>query len=61
MDAVDNLELNAFLVKSAYNPLDGEFDIIFVNGDNHIENMKTGEDMWKVRLIEAEFHARMFS
>jgi len=52
--------LNSFLQKSKYNPLDSEFDRIFVNGDNNVENLKTGDERWKVVLIEEEFRKRMF-
>ncbi|MEI6556175.1 MAG: site-specific DNA-methyltransferase [Paludibacter sp.] len=56
----DNEALNAFLSKSKYNPLDNEFDRIYVNGDNNVENLKVGEERWKVVLIEEEFKNRMF-
>lgn len=52
--------LNEFLAKSRYNPLDREFDRIYVNGDNNVENLKLGDERWKVVLIEEEFHKRMF-
>jgi adenine-specific DNA-methyltransferase len=56
----NNEELNKFLEKSKYNPLDTEYDRIYVNGDNNVENLKTGEERWKVILIEEEFKKRMF-
>ena len=56
----DNIALNNFLEKSKYNPLDTEYDRIFVNGDNNVENLKTGDEKWKVVLIEEEFKKRMF-
>jgi adenine-specific DNA-methyltransferase len=56
----DNAALNLFLEKSKYNPLDTEFDRIYVNGDNNVENLKVGEERWKVVLIEEEFKKRMF-
>ena len=56
----NNEALNAFLSKSKYNPLDNEFDRIYVNGDNNVENLKVGEERWKVVLIEEEFKKRMF-
>lgn len=56
----DNKSLNEFLQKSKYNPLDTEFDRIYVNGDNNVENLKVGEEKWKVVLIEEEFKKRMF-
>jgi adenine-specific DNA-methyltransferase len=60
LDTHTNQDLNDFLSKSKYNPLDGEFDRIYVNGDNNVENMKVGEERWKVVLIEEEFKKRMF-
>jgi len=56
----NNEALNEFLIKSSYNPLDGEFNRIYVNGDNNVENLKTGDESWKVALIEEEFKKRMF-
>lgn len=52
--------LNEFLEKSKYNPQDAEFDRIYVNGDNNVENLKTGDERWKVVLIEEEFGKKMF-
>ena len=60
IDKHSNEDLNEFCKKMRYNPLDGEFDQIYVNGDNNIENLKTGEERWKVKLIEHEFHKRMW-
>ncbi len=56
-----NNALNEYLERSAYNPLDTEYDVIYVNGDNNVENLKTGEERWKVRLIEHVFSTLMFS
>jgi adenine-specific DNA-methyltransferase len=56
----NNQSLNDFLSRSKYNPLDAEFDRIYVNGDNNVENLKVGDERWKVVLIEEEFHKRMF-
>ncbi|WP_278453892.1 hypothetical protein [Phocaeicola plebeius] len=44
----------------AYSTRDKEFDKIYVNGDNNLENLKTDGDAWKVTLIEQEFSKRMF-
>ncbi len=60
MDEHSNADLNEFCQKMRFNPLDYEFHRIYVNGDNNIENMKTGEERWKVKLIEHEFHQRMW-
>jgi adenine-specific DNA-methyltransferase len=56
----NSIALNTFLEKSKYNPLDSEYDRIYVNGDNNVENLKLGDERWKVVLIEEEFKKRMF-
>jgi adenine-specific DNA-methyltransferase len=56
---IDNGKLDAWFSKR-YSSKDFEFDAIYVNGDNNIENMKLADDHWKVRLIEAEFKRLMF-
>jgi len=55
-----NEDLEAFFKKQRYSTLDTEFDRIYVNGDNHLENLKQDEDRWKVILIEEEFQRLMF-
>lgn len=55
-----NKDLNEFFTKMEFSSRDSEFQRIYVNGDNHIENLKTGDDNWKVVLIEEEFMKRMF-
>lgn len=55
-----NADLEEFFEKQKYNTLDMEFDLIYVNGDNNLENLKKDEDTWKVRLIEQEFQRLMF-
>ena len=39
---------------------DMEFDLIYVNGDNHLENLRRPDETWKVRLIEEDFKRLMF-
>ncbi len=56
----DNKALNEFFEKLDFNPKNNEFDRIYINGDNNLENLKTDKDHWKVVLIEEEFHKRMF-
>ena len=55
-----NARLDDFFQKQGYNTKDMEFDLIYVNGDNNLENLKKDEDTWKVRLIEEEFARLMF-
>ena len=56
----DNLVLDEWFTKQGYSSKDSEFDLIYVNGGNNLENLKTPDDMWKVRLIEEDFHRLMF-
>jgi adenine-specific DNA-methyltransferase len=56
---VDSNALEEWFSKR-YSSKDFEFDAIYVNGDNNIENLKVDGDVWKVRLIEAEFSRLMF-
>lgn len=57
---VSNTDLNDFFKKMDYSTRDREFDRIYVNGDNNLENLKTDADTWKVTLIEQEFSKKMF-
>ncbi|MBQ0057402.1 MAG: site-specific DNA-methyltransferase [Bacteroidales bacterium] len=59
-EKVDNNELNAFFRKNDYHVKDSEFDVIYVNGDNTLQNQKRDDEHWKVVLIEEEFQKRMF-
>jgi adenine-specific DNA-methyltransferase len=56
----DNLVLDEWFTKQGYSTKDYEFQLIYANGDNNLENLKTPEDTWKVRLIEEDFHHLMF-
>lgn len=59
-DEVDNDALNDFFRRMDYSTRDTEFDRIYVNGDNNLENLRTDEEQWKVVLTEQEFAKRMF-
>ncbi|CAM3854941.1 DNA methyltransferase [Mesobacillus thioparans] len=59
-DEVTNEQLEDFFKKQGYNTRDSEFERIYVNGDNHLENLKLAENKWKVVLIEEEFKRLMF-
>lgn len=60
LDKTTNDDLNRFVEKLDIKVFDGEFDIIYVNGDNNLANFKKEEESWKVRLIEEEFFNKMF-
>ena len=56
----DGLVLDEWFIGQGYAAEDSEFDLIYVNGGNNLENLKTPEHFWKVRLIEEDFHRLMF-
>ena len=56
----DNLVLDEWFTRQGYSAKDSEFDLIYVNGGNNLENLKALDDLWKVRLIEEDFHRLMF-
>ena len=59
-DKIDNEALNRFFDKMDYSTLRQDFDLIYVNGDNTLPNLRRDDENWKVVLIEQEFQKRMF-
>lgn len=55
-----NAALDAYFTKHRINPADREFDVIFVNGDNNLENLRLDDESWKVQRIEPVFREKMF-
>lgn len=55
-----NAALDAYFTKYRINPADREYDVIFVNGDSNLENLRTPNESWKVQMTELEFKKRMF-
>lgn len=60
VDENPNDKLEEFFRRQAYNTQDQEFDVIYVNGDNNLQNQRKDDQTWKVRLIEEEFHRLMW-
>ena len=58
---VSNEQLNDFFRRSAFSVRDNEFDVIYVNGDNNLDNLRAENEAWKVVLIEQEFNRQMFN
>jgi adenine-specific DNA-methyltransferase len=54
----DKLEAKCRQAFESFRPK--EFDVVYVNGDNHLPVIKVAEDRWKVNLIEETFHQLMF-
>ncbi len=59
-DGQSSDELNEFFKKMDWSVYDREFDTIYVNGDNNLDNLRKDEDHFKVKLIEQEFKKLMF-
>jgi adenine-specific DNA-methyltransferase len=57
----DNLVLDEWFTRQGYSSKDSEFDLIYVNGTNNLENLRAPDDTWKVRLIEEDFYRLMFA
>lgn len=55
-----NAALDAYFRHYRINPADREYNVIYVNGDNNLENIRQDEEQWKVVMTETEFKARMF-
>jgi adenine-specific DNA-methyltransferase len=60
LDETDSNALDEWFRKQDYNTKDQEYDLIYVNGDNNLENLRRTDQTWKVRLIEEEFGRLMF-
>ncbi len=56
----DNAMLDLLFEKMDIRPRDQEFDLIYVNGDNNLENLRRPDETWKLRLIEEDFHRLMW-
>lgn len=60
MDDTDNDALDQWFEKQGYSTRDLEYDLVYVNGDNNLENLRRPDQTWKVRLIEENFQRLMF-
>ena len=60
-DGQSSDELNEFFKKMDWSVKRKEFDTIYVNGDNNLDNLRCDEEHFKVKLIEQEFKRLMFN
>lgn len=60
LEAISGKELNDRLNSLSINVNDREYDLIYVNGDHHLDNFRKDESRWKVQLIEETFFKNMF-
>jgi len=56
----DNSALDVFFQQQGYTTRSKEFDLIYVNGDNNLQNLRRDDETWKVRVTEEEFQRLMF-
>lgn len=61
LENVSNDETEKQFLKRYYGVRSSEFDQIYINGDHHFENIRTGENAFKVKLIEETFFKQMFN
>ena len=55
-----NAALDAYFSRYRINPNDREYNVLYVNGDNNLDNIRTDAEHWKVVMTEMEFKERMF-
>ena len=55
-----NAALDAYFTAYRKNAQDRKYDVIFVNGDSNLENLRGSSEGWKVQVTEIEFKKRMF-
>lgn len=61
LGATDNAETQRTFRKIYDSVRSIEFDQIYINGDHHFDNLRQGEDSFKVKLIEETFFKKMFN
>lgn len=61
LDTSTNAETQTVFRKLYDGIRSAEFDQIFINGDHHFDNLRQGEDQFKVKLIEETFFKKMFN
>lgn len=60
LEQVDNDALDNWFIQQGFNSDEPSFDLLYVNGDNNLENLRPANQTWRVRLIDAEFQRLMF-
>jgi adenine-specific DNA-methyltransferase len=60
LNEVDNDALDDWFKAQGYDQEDPGFDLVYVNGDNNLENLRPDTETWRVLLADAEFHRLMF-
>lgn len=55
-----NAALDAYFTTCRKNAQNRKYDVVFVNGDSNLENLRGAGESWKVEVTEIEFRKRMF-
>jgi len=55
-----NSDLDIFFQHRRSQATSNEVDVIYINGDNNLQNLRQPEEHWEVKLIEEEFQRLMF-
>ena len=55
-----NAALDAYFTSNRKNAEDRRYDVIFVNGDSNLENLRSSSENWTVHMTEIEFKKLMF-
>lgn len=55
-----NAALDAYFTTYRKNAQNRKYDVIFINGDSNLENLRGNNESWKVQVTELEFKKRMF-
>ena len=55
-----NAALDAYFTTYRKNSSNRAYDVIYVNGDNNLENLRGTNESWNVQVTEIEFKKRMF-
>ncbi len=55
-----NAALDAYFTTYRKNSENRKYDVIFVNGDSNLENLRGSSEGWTVQMTEIEFKKRMF-
>lgn len=55
-----NAALDAYFITYRKNATNRNFDVIFVNSDCNLENLRGSDEHWKVQMTEIEFKKLMF-
>ena len=60
LEETDNNTLDDWFKAQGHDQPDSGFDIVYVNGDNTLENLRPTTETWRVLLTDSEFHRLMF-